>query len=249
MSRPNSIQSLVRGLRALQEIARSEDGLTAMEIAAALDLSRPTAHNLATTLLSERFLTKRTKPTRYTLGPAVGELMRAAAGNRRRSLARARIQELAAQEPGVGLIYAEAGADEMRLVWRADFNRPGVIEMPDREVNHPYDTAAALIFHAFAAAPRAEALRRRYRFEEFGRPTWGDRQNFQAFLEQIRSDGGVFRPWTYRRELQAVAAPVFDRGDTLVGALGAFWPPGLDEARARALAHAVRQAAAMLSEG
>jgi DNA-binding IclR family transcriptional regulator len=178
-------------------------------------------------------LMKREKPTRYLLGPAAGELLRTAGESRRRSLARDMIVDLIAREPGAGLIYAEAGNDEMRLIWRVDFHRPGVIEMPDREVNHPYDTGAALIFHAFAAAPRAEALRRRYRFEEFGRPIWGERRQFDAFLKQVRDEGGVFRPWSGNRELQAVAAPVFDRGGSLAGTIGAFWPPGLDGADLR----------------
>jgi DNA-binding IclR family transcriptional regulator len=248
MTQSGVIQSLVRGLRVLQEVARSEDGLTAKEIGESLNLSRPTAHNLATTLLSERFLMKCAKPTRYALGPAAGELLHTAAENHRRSLARRLIVELVAQDSGAGYIYAEAGDDEMRLVWRVDFTHPGVIEMPDREVNHPYDTAAALIFHAFAAAPRAEALRRRYRFEDFGRSIWNKRRDFDAFLNEIREEGGVFRPWASQRELRAAAAPVFDRsGTTLVGTLGAFWPQGLDKARGNALMAAIRQDAETLS--
>jgi DNA-binding IclR family transcriptional regulator len=248
MSRSSVIQSLVRGLRVLQEVARSEDGLTAKEISDALNLSRPTAHNLATTLLSERFLMKHEKPTRYALGSAAGELLHTAAENRRRSLARKLILDLVARDSGAGYIYAEAGNDEMRLVWRVDFTRPGVIEMPDREVNHPYDTAAALIFHAFAAAPQAEALRRRYRFEDFGRSIWDTRRDFDAFLDEVRQEGGVYRPWASQRELRAAAAPIFDRrGTTLVGTLGAFWPKGFDKVRSKALMTTVRQGAETLS--
>lgn len=198
--------------------------MTPVEIGEALGVSRPTAHNLATTLTSERYLVKLEKPTRYQLGPAVADLLDASAQGKRRGRARELIEDLRDKHTGMGFVYAEALADEMRIIWRVDYKRSEVIERVDREVSHPYDTATALLFHAVADEHRAVELRRRFTFEDFGRGIWGDRQRFNDYLEQVRKDGLVLGPWRDSRELVGLAVPVFGAGHGLVGSVGAFWP-------------------------
>ncbi len=201
--------------------------MTVKEIAAEMGLTRPTAHNIATTLFAERYLTKLNKPTRYLLGPAVSELLEVSSQGSRRSLARKFLEELISCHPGVGFVYAEAGSDEMRLVWRADFKRPEIIERVDREVSHPYETATALVFHAFADEPRAVALRKRFTYETFGQPIWGPRRSFDTFLADAQRKGYCMPSESVSpREMSVMAVPIFGAGETLVGSLGAFWSQG-----------------------
>ncbi|MDF3129537.1 helix-turn-helix domain-containing protein [Kiritimatiellaeota bacterium B1221] len=217
-------QSISRGIEILRAVAASSQGLSLQEMADLLDVSRPTAHNLATTLLQEKFLTKHNKPVRFTLGPEPGRMAARAQLHQRQTQAKDRMLQWAKDYPQTGWVYAEAGEDEMRILLRLDFKRPKVVERVDREVSHPYDAATALIFHAFADESRAEALRRRFPFTEFGRSVFNSPEDFQASLKEIRESGAVTKPWLSRRELGAVAVPIFSPEHTLTGALGAFFP-------------------------
>jgi len=243
------IQSLTRGIEILRQVASSEDGLTLREISELLGVSRPTAHNLATTLVAEDFLLKLEKPVRFRLGPGPERIVESAGRHHTQTAAHDLLRELERRFPGTGWVYAEAEPDHIRIIWRLDFRRPEVIERADREVLHPYDTATALIFHAYADTPRAEAMRRRFPFPEFGRPVWGSRRRFDAFLERIREAGCVAESWSEGREVDAVSAPVFDRHHRLRGSLGAFYPvERAAELRERVLS-AVREGARKLGEG
>ncbi len=217
-------QSISRGIQILRAAASSPDGLSVQEMAELLQVSRPTAHNLATTLHHEQFLSKHSKPVRYSIGPEPARIAAEAQCHQRQQKAKALMLQFAKDYPETGWVFTEAGADEMRILLRLDFKRPTIVERVDREVSHPYDAATALIFHAFADEPRAEALRRRFPFPEFGRSVFETRENFQDALKEIRKNGYVTKPWFSRRELGAVAVPIFNRDHTLTGAIGAFFP-------------------------
>lgn len=70
------VQSVARGLRILTQVATSPEGLTAREIAGALELRLPTAHHLIQTLVAEGFLMK-DHGHRYRLGLRIGALAEA----------------------------------------------------------------------------------------------------------------------------------------------------------------------------
>ena len=242
------IQSIYRAVEILRMSASSEEGVTVSEIAEMLGVSRPPAHNLASSLHMEGFLKKLEKPVRYRLGSAPGQLALEAQDTLRRSASRNSVVKLTRRFPGTGWVYAEAEQDDMRIIWRIDFKRPDVVERVDREVSHPYDTATALVFHAFADEPRAEAMRRRFPFAEFGRGIWERRKDFDQFLRSVRDSGAVTAPWSVDRELGAVAAPVFDRGNRLTGSVGAFYPLSSAVSDTSELMDALRDTAKRLSE-
>ncbi|WFB35373.1 helix-turn-helix domain-containing protein [Kiritimatiellota bacterium B12222] len=217
-------QSIARAIQILHAVAASPEGLTAQEMAELLQVSRPTAHNIATSLLNESFLIKHNKPVRYTIGPAPGRIAKGAQLQQRQLQAKELMQIHSRQHPGTGWVYAEAGDDDMRVIWRMDFKRPEVIDRVDREISHPYDAATALLFHAFADETKTEALRRRYPFPEFGLSIWKSREDFQQYLKKIRNEGYVNKPWSTHRELGAIAVPIFNQHHVLIGSIGAFFP-------------------------
>ncbi|TKG71692.1 IclR family transcriptional regulator [Prauserella endophytica] len=68
-SHPTIIQSVARASQILARVAAQDDGLTASEVAQAMDLSLPTTYHLLTTLATEGLLYK-DSGRRYVLGPA-----------------------------------------------------------------------------------------------------------------------------------------------------------------------------------
>src|SRR3954467_8257677 len=73
---PGSIQSIERAAAVLRLLGSTDRPLGLGEIAAALDLPRPTAHGIVRTLREVGFVEQRTDSTRYVLGPGLHELGR-----------------------------------------------------------------------------------------------------------------------------------------------------------------------------
>jgi DNA-binding IclR family transcriptional regulator len=73
---PGSIQSIERAAAVLRLLGSIDRPLGLGEIAAALDLPRPTAHGIVRTLREVGFVEQRAGSTRYVLGPGLHELGR-----------------------------------------------------------------------------------------------------------------------------------------------------------------------------
>jgi DNA-binding IclR family transcriptional regulator len=73
---PGSIQSIERAAAVLRLLGSIDRPLGLGEIAAALDLPRPTAHGIVRTLREVGFVEQRADSARYVLGPGLRELER-----------------------------------------------------------------------------------------------------------------------------------------------------------------------------
>jgi DNA-binding IclR family transcriptional regulator len=71
---PGSIQSIERAAAVLRLLGSTDRPLGIIEIAAALDLPRPTAHGIVRTLREVGFVDQDQGTSRYALGPALREL-------------------------------------------------------------------------------------------------------------------------------------------------------------------------------
>lgn len=164
----NLIQSVLRSLTLLECVAGSENGLTLQEMARALGVPPPTAHNLARTLLSRGYLEKVSHPVRYRLGAAVFELVQARG---RRELARRAgemLPQLAAAFPAATLTFTEIVGGEVLPALRMSPERPGFLQQGYGQPMGAYTSASALLFQAFATDLEREDYRRRYPFAEYG---------------------------------------------------------------------------------
>lgn len=245
MGKNIQIQSLVRGLKILQLVASTDDGLTAKEISEALQITRPTAHNLAITLLSEGFLSKLDKPTRYRLGPIIGKLNELSTLETRHSAARKSIRQLITDFHGIDFIYAEPKDDCMVMIWKSNYGLPSMIEQINEvAISHPYNSSLGFLFHAFADKQQVSSLRKRLSFEEFGLPFWKNKREFEKYIEKIRKQGCISQPWSLNNNTFSIAYPVFDENSTLIGALGAAFQKQTCQSM---LAKAIKQEALHLS--
>ncbi len=214
------VQSVLRSLDILELVARSESGVSLQDIACALGVASPTAHNLARTLVARGYLQKTARPVRYRLGAACFNLVQAQA---RRELLRQATGEVAALGrlfPQASVIFAEAIGAEVVVVVRTAPDRAGVIQHAYHPPLLPYSAAVSLTYQAFCTAPEREAFRRHHPFEELGAHYWGTLAGLDVFLAQAREAGYVHLPVGVGAETLRAGAPVFSPPGVLAGMVG-----------------------------
>ena len=209
MSGRSLVQSLVRGLAILESAASSENGVRLSEIAEELGVTRPTAFNLARTLVAKGYLVKTPAPVRYRVGPMLDQL---SAERRNLRLAQAletAVRNLSDEFGDVWVFAAEPRAGETVATLRLDPARPAVLERPLQYVMPAYTTAAALAVYAFGGDGEQQAVENRYPFDEFGVQRWRTRKALDRALAEARRRGFVLLEAPQHR----VVAPVCSGGE------------------------------------
>jgi DNA-binding IclR family transcriptional regulator len=183
------VQSVARGLRILTLVAESPEGLTAREIAAALDLRLPTAHHLVQTLVAEGFLMK-DKGHRYRLGLRVGTL--AEAFPRHLDPAEHLTSRARALAATTGEAAYLAGWRDGRIVIFAQIPGQHSVNVTDLRVGLAEDAharASGKLLLAFADAEVQERFFKRQELRARTPATITERPRLEAEFEQIRSRG------------------------------------------------------------
>jgi len=207
---------LVRGLEILESVSTSEDGIRLREIAERLGVTRPTAFNLARTLVAKGYLVKTPRPVRYRVGPMLDQLF-AQRRNRRLSQALAmEVRSLFDEFDEVWVFAAEPRSGETVVTLRLDPARPAVLERPLHHLMPAYTTAAALAVYAFGGEAEQEAIENRYPFDEFGVQRWRTRRTFEKSIADARARGFVLLEAPQYR----LVAPVCSDDGELCAVLG-----------------------------
>lgn len=222
------VQSLARGLTILDQIARSEGGLSLQELSRRLGLKPTTVHNLVRTLISRGFVEKASQPVRYRAGPAIGEL--AGLRDRGELLRRAPIisTDLFNALGDATAIFAQVVGGDVRKIMRIIPERPGVLEYPHDVSLHPYVSASALLFQSLWTEEERAAYRKRYPFWEYGAHAWGTEERFGEAMEAARRQGYAAVD-IEKTGVYTMAAPVTGADGQVLGAIGATIP--LEKAR------------------
>jgi DNA-binding IclR family transcriptional regulator len=238
------VRSLLRGLDVVDLLARSDGGLRLADVARALGLKAPTAHNLLRTLAARRFVEKE-EPGLYRLGTELGELARLHGSRSILRRAEGALGELFASYGDATVLLCEATGGEVAVSLRIAPERPGLVERPRGRTMHPYGSASALVFQAFWTEEERGAFRVRHPFWEFGAHLWRDEGRLDRFLAGVRKRGYA-APRVKDLALFVVAAPVFAESGELVASVGVSFPPrGLTrktrEGRVRRVVSAARE--------
>ncbi len=221
MSSSDLVQSLSRALILLETLAVADDGLTLQQLGQELDLQPTTVHNLLRTLAARGYVTKLSKPTRYTLGPSVIELAQQHMGRTLQRRAGKAVSAVFAQlRSAARVTYAESVGGEVMLKMRMTAERPGLLERPWNSVMLPYVSASALLFQAYWTESERQAHLQRYPFADYGAHLWQAEERLEEFLAEVRARGYAAPP-PDATGLVRVAVPVFLSGNTIAGALGA----------------------------
>jgi DNA-binding IclR family transcriptional regulator len=223
MTNSDLVQSVMRCLDILEIVASADEGVTLQELAQALAVASPTAHNLARTLLARGYLEKSSRPTRYRLGPAAFALVRSQSLRLYLQRAGDVMQRLALEIPGATVTLAEARGGEVQVVLRMSPELPGLLQRPEGMLLNAYVSAHALVFQAFWTETERAAYRRRYPFDEFGAHAWSSQEHFDRTIAEVRLRGYAL-PTSATGGLLRVAIPILSTSQTLAASLGISLP-------------------------
>ncbi|MBL8555773.1 MAG: IclR family transcriptional regulator [Phenylobacterium sp.] len=238
--RGGCVQSLVRALGLLDEIAEREDGLTLTEVAARAELPRSTAHRLLTTMQSMSYVAFNTSTSRWMVGLraiAVG----ASAGPTRdvARLARPLLQALARGAQVTAFVVTPAGR-EVHYVGHAQRTAgdPSLACPGDRLDMHT-TAAGKAILSCWDEADLCASL-----------PASVEPQRLRHELQVIRRRGYAVDDPGLDPALRCLAAPVIDRRGRVRAAIGVCGSPlQVCDARLPALGAMVQVSARRLGEG
>lgn len=218
MARP--VQSIERAAAILQLLAASPDRLSLGDVAASLDLAKPTTHGLIRTLVDVGFVGQDRASGRYELGPALLRLGSSYLdGNELRARALNWADALAArtgEEVRIGTLYGTCV-----LVVHHGF-RPDdsvqTLEMGALLPAHATALGKALLAYAPGAARDLPVL------ERFTRRTLGTRRALNRELALVRTAGWAHEVEELSPGVAGIAAPLRGQGGLVVGAIGISGP-------------------------
>ncbi len=218
MANSNLVNSLLKGLDILSLVGRG-DGMRLGEIASALEMKPPTAHNLVRSLLARGFLEKRSGNVLH-IGPALLEIAASQEGDLLSSLAERELHWLYDRMPEGVLIFGIASSHEMKQIFRMTHERPRVLQRLQGDAYHPYASSAGLVGLAFSSESSRLKMEERRPFAEFGAHLWRSRKELEDYLALIRKERVAIDPFE-KDMFFRIATPVFDSSKRLIGVVGA----------------------------
>lgn len=202
----------------LRLLARGPGPLGVGEIAAALDLAKPTAHGILRTLLGVGFVDQEPTTGKYLLGPALGELGTDRLDvNELRSRAIHRADALAARSgESVRIAVARDSAiTVIHHVFRPDNSEQ---TLAVGEVLPAHATALGKVLLAYDAAAEVGAL------HQLTHRTITERGRLDRVIAEVRRRGWADEVDERRSGEAGIAAPIRSRGGLVVAAIGITGP-------------------------
>lgn len=223
---PGSIQSIERAAAVLRLLGGAGRPLTLAEVAAPLDLPRPTAHGILRTLRDVGFVEQDRDTGRYGLGAGLRRLhdgwdryeLRARAMNWADSLAGSSGQEVLLGMPAASGTDT-AGVEVVHHVFRPDGSPQ---RLRTGQVLPLHATAAGKCLLAFA--PVAVPSLHQLDLQRYTGRTVVTAGQLTEHLGVARHRGWAGELGEYRQDVGGVAAPVRTLGGLVVGALGVEGP-------------------------
>ena len=213
------VQSLQRGLRILEAVSGSRDGVALKEIAREIGCSSAAAFHLVHTLADAGYVRRIEGPARFVLG----ERLRGLADRQRRDAfsasAHGVMGEIAAREPQASIYLSEyvGGAVVVTATLAASSGGMLVREEKNRLLP-PYASAGCLAHLAFWDQETRDDFCARYPFESYGLPYWKSRAKFDAAILAMRKQK-IYRMPESSALIVKFAAPLFFPGGGLAAAL------------------------------
>ena len=218
---PGTIQSIERAAAMLRLLGSAGRPLALAEIAAPLDLPRPTAHGILRTLREVGFVDQDRDTARYTLASALRRLgsewdrhdLRSRAMNWADSLAGSSGQEVLLGMP------AGAVAELVHHVFRPD-GSPQRLRTGEQLPLHATAVGKCLLALAPIAVPRPHELD----LQRYTGRTMVAVGTLTEHLVAVRHRGWAAELGEHRTGVGGIAAPLRTRGGLVVGALGVVGP-------------------------
>ncbi|MGP4002769.1 IclR family transcriptional regulator [Streptomyces sp. 8N706] len=240
--------SVRRALTVLEAVAAGGDGITAKAVARRAGLTLPTTYRLLNTLVHDGYLVRLNHSRGYGLGYKLTDLHR-------------RLCQQLDVSPGVSgvlhQIHQDCDAPAYYTVFRdEEIVVAEVVDSPAAPRAEPLDVGFHQAPHATAfgkvmlsslPAPRRRDYLREQGLGQLTACTITTPETLEGHLERVHSSGVAVEVGEFLPGVSCVAAPVFDPGGKVAGAVAASVPAAQFSLRQRGLEDAVRVAASRVS--
>jgi IclR family acetate operon transcriptional repressor len=219
------IQSIKRALGVLDYLTMrefSDGGASLQEIADHIGVNSPTAHNIVKTMSGCGYVARH-KSLGYTLGPRCRDITRGSAFSEKALLSATVVMHTLSEKIGVSLVLATLAGGRRYPLIRVEGH--GVVRVsPSFDERQPFfGVVTGRVLAAFATTAELETI-----LDVNGLPgaKWDGidtREALDAALESIRREG-LAEYHSETASVIAVAVPVLDTQERLLGTLGMYSP-------------------------
>ena len=214
------IQTLAKGLRILNLLGRTRQGMGTTEIAARLDIDKSSASRLLHTLANYGFVEQDSLSARYLLGPQLVTLGQSLLNRiTLRDRARPFLAELV-DKTGECAHLAILAQGQALYIDQVESTAALRVESEIGTLSPLHCTALGKTLLAFGDGQIPADLK------AFTRRTATDRSALEAQLTQTVERGYAIDDEEYNYGVRCVAAPVFDQRGRVAGAIGISGPAG-----------------------
>jgi DNA-binding IclR family transcriptional regulator len=218
---PGAIQSIERAAAVLRLLGNADRALGLRELAAALDLPRPTTHGIVRTLYAVGLVDQEPETARYLLGEGLLRLHRGLDGHDLRAAAMNWADALAGST-GLAVVIGVSDRGAVRLVHHV-FRPDGSAQQISTGQTLPlHATAVGKCLLAFA--PTATPPVRELDLARWTGRTCTDAAVLDKHLAVARQRGWASSMGEYTSGVGGAAAPVRSGGGLVVGAIGVVGP-------------------------
>jgi len=212
------IQSLARGLKVLDLLGQSREGVSITELAAALGVDKGSASRLVSTLARYGYAGKDGSTRRYRLGPQVVSLSRSLLlGMPLRETAKPFLHELTGR---TGECSHLAVLMQGKALYVDQVESPATLRV-NVEVGQTAPLHCTALGKVLLACGDPELP---MPLEAFTPRTLTDPDRLAKHLAQVRRQGYAVDDEEYDRGVRCLAAPVYGLGAAVVGAIGISGP-------------------------
>lgn len=211
--------SLLRGLKILESFAAGRTEMTLSQIAEAIDVTSSAAFRSVHTLEQEGYLIKDEASRGFRLAPRVMEL----GYSYIKSLDLGDVAAVHARNlrdiSGFSVHVAVLEETEAVYIYRAMSPRPMVSNIPVGSRLPAFATSMGRVMLADLSEAELDRRFKSYRFEKFTAVTIESLPELKAALAQDRARGVVAQASQLAEGTFAIAAPIYDRSDHVIGAI------------------------------
>lgn len=245
----NTIQSIERALRVLEEFSARERELGVTELAKRLGLNKSTCFGILHTLQSNGYLEQNPDTGKYCLGLKLFELGQTyEAGLELRNIAKPYLENLSEKTKETVHLVVRNGMDAVYIEKVEGPSAINIISQVGKRVNlHCTGVGKSLL--AFLPREQLERVLQHSKLKQFTEYTITDKEKLLDELERIREKGYSIDNEEIELGLRCVAAPLFNHRNEVIGAISIAGPTmRLTLGMIEELADLVKEAALQISQ-
>ncbi|SHJ54900.1 transcriptional regulator, IclR family [Anaerobranca californiensis DSM 14826] len=245
----NLVESVVRAILILEELAKNEKGIGITELSKKLSLSKSTVHRLITTLMHMGLVQQDPIFKTYSLGLKVFELgFKVINDLEIKKKANPYIEALA-KEINETVHLAIIDNNEIVYIDKVESSRTLKMYSQIGKRAPVHCTALGKVILAYSDEKKVESILMHSKLKRYTNNTITDKDKFKEHLAKVRELGYAIDNIEHEEGVRCVAAPIFDYTNKVIGAISISGPTvRISEDRIKELAELITSTAHKISK-